>query len=80
MRAAQKVWPALTMTKDQLRELISDCLIQDKEIAEWRAPGQHRVPTLGPGEIVLLSLLSMLDSAFLLLLFFINFSVILGLA
>ena len=39
MRAAQKVWTALTMTEDQLHELVSDCLIQDKEIAEWRAPG-----------------------------------------
>ena len=27
MRAAQKVWLALTMTEDQLRELVSDCLI-----------------------------------------------------
>ena len=53
MRAAQKVWPAPTTTEDQLRELVSDSLIQDKEIAEWRAPGQHRVPTLGSGEIVL---------------------------
>jgi len=53
MWAAQKVWPAPTTTEDQLRELVSDCLIQDKEIAEWRAPGQHRVPTLGSGEIVL---------------------------
>jgi len=53
MRAAQKIWPASTMIEDQLRELVSDCLIQDKEIAEWKAPGQHRVPTLGPGEIVL---------------------------
>ena len=53
MRAAQKVWPALTTIEDQLHELVSDCLIQDKEIAEWRALGQHRVPTLGSGEIVL---------------------------
>ena len=53
MRAAQKVWPAPTMTEDQLHELVNDCLIQDKEIAEWRALGQHRVPTLGSGEIVL---------------------------
>ena len=53
MRAAQKIWPALTMTEDQLCELVSDCLIQAKEIAEWKAPGQHRVPTLGPSEIVL---------------------------
>jgi len=27
IRAAQKVWPAPTMTKDQLRELVGDGLI-----------------------------------------------------
>ena len=27
MRAAQKIWPALTMTEDQLHELVSDGLI-----------------------------------------------------
>ena len=53
MRAAQKIWLAPTMTKDQLRELVSDGLIQSKDIADWRAPGEHRVPTLGPGEIIL---------------------------
>ena len=39
MRAPQKIWLAPTTTEDQLRELVSDCLIQDKEIAKWRAPG-----------------------------------------
>jgi len=53
MRAAQKAWLAPTTTEDQLRDLFSDGLIQSKDIAEWRAPGEHRVPTLGPGEIVL---------------------------
>ena len=53
MRAAQKVWSAPTTTEDQLRELVSDGLIQSKDIAEWRVPGEHRVPALGPGEIVL---------------------------
>ena len=53
MRAAQKVWPAPTTTEEQLRELVSDGLIQSKDFAEWRAPGEHRVPTPGPGEIVL---------------------------
>ena len=53
MRAAQKVWPAPTMTEDQLHELVSDGLIQSKDIADWKAPGEHRVPTPGPGEIVL---------------------------
>ena len=53
MRAAQKAWPAPTTTEDQLRELVSDDLIQSKDIAEWRAPGEHRVPALGPDEIIL---------------------------
>ena len=53
MRAAQKIWLAPTMTEDQLRELVSDGLIQGKEFADWKAPGQHRVPTLGSDEIVL---------------------------
>ena len=48
MRAAQKIWPAPTTTEDQLRELVSDGLIQSKDIADWRAPGEHRVPTPGP--------------------------------
>ena len=52
MRAAQKVWPAPTMTEDQLCELVGDGLIQSKDIAEWRAPGEHRVPAPGPGEII----------------------------
>jgi len=53
MRAAQKIWLAPTTTEDQLRELVSDGLIQSKDIADWRAPGEHRVPTPGPGEIIL---------------------------
>ena len=53
MRAAQKIWSASTTTEDQLRKLVSDDLIQGKEFADWKAVGQHRVPTLGPSEIVL---------------------------
>ena len=53
MRVAQKVWLAPTTTEDQLWELVSDGLIQSKAIAEWRVLGEHRVPALGPGEIVL---------------------------
>ena len=41
MRAAQKVWPAPTTTEEQLRELVSDGLIQSKGFAEWRALGEH---------------------------------------
>jgi hypothetical protein len=53
MRAAEKVWPAPSTTKDQLRELVSDSLIQDQGLAEWKTPGEHRVPSLSPSEIVL---------------------------
>ena len=53
MRAAQKIWPAPTITEDQLCELVSDDLIQSKGIADWRAPDEHRVPALSPGEIIL---------------------------
>ena len=53
MRAAQKAWPAPTTTEDQLHELAGDGLIQSKGIAKWRVPGEHRVPALGPGEIIL---------------------------
>jgi hypothetical protein len=53
MRAAEKFWPILTIMEDQLRELVSDGLIQEKDFADWKIPGQHRVPTPGPGEIVL---------------------------
>ena len=79
MRAAQKVWPAPATTEDQLRKLVSDGLIQSKDIAEWRALGEHQVPTLGLGEIIFSPPLSVLDFAFLLLPSFINFLIILGL-
>jgi hypothetical protein len=53
MRAAERLWPISTTTEDQLRDLVSDDLIQEKDFADWKIPGQHRVPTPGPGEIVL---------------------------
>jgi hypothetical protein len=52
MRATEKLWPVSTTTEDQLRDLVRDGLIQEKDFADWRVPGQHRVPTPGPGEIV----------------------------
>jgi hypothetical protein len=41
------------MTKDQLRELVSDGLIQEQGFVDWKTPGQHRVLALNPGEISL---------------------------
>jgi hypothetical protein len=53
MRAAEKLWLVPTTTEDQLRDLVKDGLIQEKDFAYWKVPGQHRVPTPGPGEIIL---------------------------
>jgi hypothetical protein len=53
MRVVEKLWPIPTTTEDQLRELVSNSLIQEKDFADWKIPGQHRVPIPGPGEVVL---------------------------
>jgi hypothetical protein len=53
MRVAEKLWPVLTTMEDQLCDLVRDGLIQEKDFAHWKVLGQHRVPTPGPGEIVL---------------------------
>jgi hypothetical protein len=39
--------------EEQLKELADEGLIQDQGIAEWKAPREHRVPSLNPGEIIL---------------------------
>jgi hypothetical protein len=33
--------------------LVKDGLIQEKDLVDWKVPGQHRVPAPSPGEIVL---------------------------
>jgi hypothetical protein len=75
MRAAEKLWPVPTTMEDQLRDLVSDGLIQEKDFVDWKVPCQHRVPTPSPGEIVLFIsfIVSFIisASACLLLLFFI---------
>jgi hypothetical protein len=53
MRAAEKLWPVPTTTEDQLRDLVKDGLIQEKDFADCKVPSQHRVPTLGPGQIIM---------------------------
>jgi hypothetical protein len=53
IRASEKVWPSPSTTKDQLRELVGDSLIQEQGFADWKTLGQHWVPARNPGEIVL---------------------------
>jgi hypothetical protein len=53
MRAAEKLWPVPTTMEDHLCDLVKDDLIQDKDFVDWKVLGQHWVPTLGLGEIIL---------------------------
>lgn len=53
MARAAKVFTAPTTTQEQLDDLVTDGLIQDKVYSELKFPGEHRVPSLQPGEIVL---------------------------
>jgi hypothetical protein len=53
MRALEKIWPSLSMMKEQLRELVGDGLIQEQGFVDWKTLGQHRVPALNPGKIIL---------------------------
>jgi hypothetical protein len=39
MRAAEKIWPVPTTTEDQLRDLVKDDLIQEKDLADWKPSG-----------------------------------------
>jgi hypothetical protein len=39
MRAVEKLWPILTTMEDQLRELVNDGLIQEKDFADWKILG-----------------------------------------
>jgi hypothetical protein len=39
MRAAEKLWSAPTTMEDQLRELVSDDLIQEKGFTDWKIQG-----------------------------------------
>jgi hypothetical protein len=36
-----------------LQELADQGLIQEKGLTDWKVPGEHQVPNLNPGEIVL---------------------------
>jgi hypothetical protein len=39
MRAAEKIWPVPTTTEDQLRDLVKDDLIQEKDLTDWKPSG-----------------------------------------
>jgi hypothetical protein len=53
MRAAASAWPVPVTRKEQLKELVDEGLLQEKELIDWKVPSEHRVPYLQPCEIVL---------------------------
>jgi hypothetical protein len=38
MSAVEKLWPVSTTMEDQLRDLVKDGLIQEKDFANWKIP------------------------------------------
>jgi hypothetical protein len=53
MRATASAWPVPVIREEQLKELVDEGLLQEKELADWKVLGEHRVLFLQPGEIVL---------------------------
>jgi hypothetical protein len=53
MRAAASAWPVPVTKEEPLKELVDEGLLQEKELDDWKVPGEHRVPYLQPSEIVL---------------------------
>jgi hypothetical protein len=53
MRATASAWLVPVTKEEQLKELVDEGLLQEKELADWKVPGEHRVPYLQLGEIVL---------------------------
>ena len=47
------IWEESTVKKEMLIKLHEDGLLSEKHLGEWKAPGNHRVPELKEGEIVL---------------------------
>lgn len=78
MRTAEKNWPAPSTKEEQLKELANLGLIQEQNLAEWRAPGEHRVPSSILGRLFSFWLLFALAFASQLPLFFIASSIILA--
>lgn len=47
------IWEESTVKEEALEKMHEDGLLPEKTLGEWKAPGNHRVPELEEGEIVL---------------------------
>lgn len=53
VEAELQIWEEPNTTEADLMKLHTEGLLPSRELSEWRAPENHRVPALGKGEIVL---------------------------
>jgi hypothetical protein len=53
LKVAAQIWPASIVKSDALQELADLGLMQSQDLMEWKEAGEHQVPSLQPGEIVL---------------------------
>jgi len=53
MAAAAQIWPAPTIKPKHLLTLHEQGYLPEQKLGEWKAPVEHRIPNLEPGEIVL---------------------------
>ena len=53
MAAASQIWPAPSTKPKHLQKLCDQGYLPDQKLGEWKAPGEHRIPNLESGEILL---------------------------
>jgi hypothetical protein len=41
MRAAASAWLVPVTREEQLKELVDEGLLQEKELADWKVPSEH---------------------------------------
>ena len=54
MATTAQIWPALITKLKHLLKLHEQGYLPEQKLGEWKAPGEHHIPNLEPGEIVLI--------------------------
>ena len=53
MAVGTQIWPAPVTKPKHLLKLHEQGYLSEQKLREWKASGEHRIPNLEPGEIVL---------------------------
>ena len=53
MATATHIWLAPSTKPKHLQKLHDQGYLPDQKLGEWKAPSEHHIPNLEPGEIVL---------------------------